>query len=143
MEDQDQPLETWLKQSVDAKIASSTSSVTVTLMTEKDFKESWELPPSVCISYLGDRSGVVFEMLAYEGREIKGSTDVALGTAVGYLLSFFSTKQECLYLWPGDQSQGFEGYPTDVPLPGPFPQERLAKILSRLGQVLIEQRSKS
>ena len=145
-------LEQWISRYGEpALVQPSTKHVTVTMMTPSEFKESWELPLSVCIS--GDATAS-FKLLACDGREMEGaSSNVSLDRAIHHIFhpnssapsttsSTTSTTSNaanpCLYLFPGDQSKGFEGYPTESPLQGPFTKERLEKVFIRLGRMLAD-----
>ena len=135
-------LDEWLSSSVTPKLCQpSTNSATVALMTQSDFQESWELPLSVCVTVLAD--GVTtYKLLACEGREME--TNVSLDRAINHIFHPSSSNNNslCLYLWPGDQSQGFEGYPTDNPLHGPITKDRLELIFHKVGQFLADRQSR-
>ena len=125
-EDDTATITTWLDRCV--QLTASTTHVTVALMTAADFSESWELPLAVCLSSTND-----FKLLGCGANELRNG--VSLEHAVEHLWNA-SCSEEGLYLWPGDQSQGFEGYPTESPLAGPFSRLRLAAVLERLGEFL-------
>ena len=100
---------------------------TVALMTPSEFKESWELPLSLCIF-----PNAQCKRLGFDAREIDSDeSTVTMAQALSHILPTATTheqqlqEEQCLYLWPGDQSRGFQGYPTEIPLNGPFPIHRL------------------
>jgi len=132
---EDESLQQWLFQSVTPKLVHpSTQTVTVALMTPSEFRECWELPLSVCISW--DPSA--FKLLACDAKEIMehGSSGISMDRAISHIFHPASSMSQCLYLWPGDQSQEFEGYPTEVPLQGPFTVERLKVVFQAIQNLL-------
>lgn len=114
---------------------------------DAEFRESWELGLSVCVSEKrgndDDDDRPRFTLLGFGARPVPGGDNVSVERAVAHILPWdpppqqLEEQQQLLYLWPGDQSEGFEGYPTESPLAGPFSRLRLAAVLERLGEFLV------
>lgn len=134
--------------------------VTVSLLTPQEFRDMWQGGLSLVIQVVlvmdptkksnDTMIRLCCKRLACGSRHISGTADDEdVSTAVAHILPPTMlqpnnrTSHLGLYVWPGDQSQGFQGYPIDTPLMGPFfTQAQLIAILETLGHAVAHEMDK-